>query len=344
MSDAVLSRTAGRLLGLLNQGERFTKKAAAARLGRDPRTITRLVDELREAGIPVLEEKQSRAKRFYLASEDQQRGLHLGELDEHALLALTVAVPAAQKALAGTSLEAPLERAFAHLLRALNGLDEAGELFSFDPEEQAAYWHFGSLAAEPPNPETFAALRRAIGARQTIRVDYVNKKGERRFGRRMDPLALAPVRGAWQLAAYCHVHRAVRPFNPVRMANVRSLPGRYFDRPEGFDPKAYFAGLFGALQGEGTADVRLHVDKSRTVYFESKRYHPSQRVERQPDGSLRVRYRVPGGDALDEVRSFVASWGPHVLVLEPLELATRLAEDAAETARRYTELDASCPG
>ena len=343
MSDVLLSRTAGRLLNLFDQGARLTKQDAAERLGCVPRTVTRLVDELRRADLPIREEKQSRAKRFYLADEDQRRGLHLGELDEHALLALTVAVPAAQEVLAGTSLEEPLGRAFAHLLRALNGLDEAGELF-FEPEEQAAYWHFGSLAAEPPDAETFRALRRAIGAQQTIRLDYVNKKGERSFGRRMDPLALAPLRGAWQLAAYCHVHGEIRPFNPVRTTNVRFLPNRYFNRPDGFDPQTYFTGLFGALQGEGTADVCLHVDQSRAVYFHSKRYHPSQQVERQPDGSLRVRYRVPGGDALDEVRSFVASWGPHVLALEPPELAACLAEDAAETARRYAELDAKCPG
>ena len=344
MSDVPLSRTAEQLLGLLNQGARLTKKAAAKRLRRDPRTVTRLVDELRRAGVPVQEEKQSRAKRFYLADEDQRRGLHLGELDEDALLALSVAVEAARGALAGTPLEGPLGRAYRRLLHTLGGLEADEGVFSFDPEAQPAQWHFGGLAAEPPDPETFAVLRRAIAAQQTVRVDYVNKKGERRFGRRMDPLALAPVRGAWQLAAYCHTHRAVRPFSPVRMSNVRALPDRYFSRPDGFDPQAYFAGLFGALQGEGTADVRLHVDESRAVYFQSKRYHPSQEAERQVDGSLRVRYRVPGGAALDEVRSFVASWGPHVTVLEPPELAARLARDAAETARRYAEVDAKCPG
>ena len=40
-------------------------------------------------------------------------------------------------------------------------------------------------------------------------------------------------------------------------------------------------------------------------------------------------------EALDEVRAFVASWGPHVVVEHPPALAARLAGDARQTAAAY---------
>ena len=332
-----LSRSADRLRALFDRGERLTKREAADRLGRNPRTVGRLVDELRAAGVPICEEKdphQPRAKRFYLDAEDQRRSLTLDALDEAGLLALTVAAQASQATLAGTPLEAPLRRAFAALLPAIGALDAAGEIGSFDPEAEARHWHFGTLAPAAVDPETFSALRRAADASQSVRMDYRNGKGKRTPGRRVDPLAFAPVKGGWLLAAYCHTREAVRDFNLARITNVRPLPSHFFAPPDGFDAHVHFAGRFGALEGGAPVAVRLHVAPERAVYFESRRYHPSQTTERQPDDSLVVTYRVPN---LDDLRAFVASWGPHVMALEPSELAERITADAAATVAAYAD-------
>ena len=77
------------------------------------------------------------------------------------------------------------------------------------------------------------------------------------------------------------------------------------------------------------------MESGRAVYFRRRRYHPTQALAERPDGSLVATYRVPGGAALDEVRAFVASWGPHVTVEAPAELAMRLAEDARAVAAAY---------
>lgn len=330
-----LSRTAERLRALFDRGERLTKREAAEKLGRDPRTVTRLVRKLRAVGVPVRDEKdphEPRAKRFYLDPEDQRRSLTLDVLDEAGLLALTVAAQASEAALAGTPLEAPLRRAFAALLPAIGALDAAGELTSFDPEVEGERWHFGALAPAAVDPETFTTLRRAADASQCVRMDYTNGKGKRSFGRRVDPLAFAPLKGGWLLAAYCHTREAVRDFNLARITNVRPLPSHFFAAPDDFEAHAHFAGRFGALEGGEPVAVRLRVAPERAVYFESRRYHPSQTEERQPDGSLVVTYRVPN---LDDVVAWVASWRQHVVALDPPELAERLASDAAATVAAY---------
>lgn len=338
-SDA-LAPKARRLRTLFDRDARLTKREIADEVGCDPRHALRLVNALRAAGVPVAEEKDPhhlRAKRFFLPVEHQRRGLVLETLDEEALLALTVAAEAAEAALAGTPLEAPLRRGFGALLAATADLEAADELLSFDPETEAAHWHFGTLRTEPPDPEVFTPLTQAKRRSQCLRMDYVNKDGERSFGREVDPLLVAPIRGRWYLIAYCHTRRALRDFTLARISNVRPVE-RYFAPPEGFDAQAFFAKRFGLLEGGAPVEVRLRVGPERAVYFRSHRYHPSQAVEEQEDGSLEVTYRAPSGDGLDEVRAFVASWGPPVLALEPPELAERLADDAAETVRAYQGL------
>lgn len=335
-----LSRSAGQLRRLFDRGERPTKREAATYLGCTERHVARVVGTLRAAGVPVLDVRDGRAKRFFLEEAHQRRGLHLDALDEEALHALTVAAQASEGALAGTSLAAPLRRAFGALLAALNGIEGGEGPDSFEPEEEPAHWHFGALSASPVDPDVFHLLARAVSRGVHVRVDYVNGNGERRRARELSPLALAPVGGSWLLAAFCHTRGAVRDFALARVSNVRVMERRPVLPPEDFDSRRHFAGRFGALQGDASVEVRLRVSPERAVYFRSKWYHPSQRVEAEPGGGLLVTFRVPH---LDPVRAWVASWGPHVVALAPPELAARLAEDAAATARSYEAAPAPVP-
>lgn len=83
--------------------------------------------------------------------------------------------------------------------------------------------------------------------------------------------------------------------------------------------------------------VRLLVECNRTSHFEREEYHPTQVIEETPeergDGRMVVSYEVAG---LDEVRTWIRSWGPGVKVLAPKKLAELVATDAAAVQARYT--------
>ena len=334
--DAPLHPSAERLRALLDAGYRLTKAEAAARLDRDPRSVTRLVRDLRAAGVPVRDEPDpadGRRKRFFLADEHQRRGLRLDALDEAEILALTVAAEAARAALRGTTLQDPLASAFRALLGAAREAGGGVGTLTFDPDDEPAHWHFGDPVT-PPDPAVFAPLRRALTDRRRVRIDYADTRGRRTDGREVSPLGFGLVRGAWLLVAYCHLRRALRDFALPSVSHVCPLD-RAVHAPDGFDLDAHFAPRFGALAGEDTVAVRLRVSADRAVHFRRRRYHPSQALAERPDGSLTATYAVPGGVALDEVRAFVASWGPSVTVEAPAELAGRLAEDARAVAAAY---------
>ena len=340
--DAARYPAADALRQLLDQDHRLTKADAARRLGRHPRSITRLVRDLRRAGVPVRDEPDpadGRRKRFFLDPEHQRRGLRLHGLDETQILALVVAAEAARSALRHTPLAAPLDDAFEALLDAAGHADG---LFSFEPEHEPDRWHFGA-PAQLPDPRTFSALRRLASAERRARIDYTRADGTRSDGREVSPLGFGRVRSGWVLVAFCHLRDAVRDFSLPAVSHVAPLTAPAHV-PDGFSIRRHFAQRFGALQGDAPVEVQLRVSPERAVYFHRRRYHPSQSLTEHADGSLTAAYRVPGGDALDEVRAFVASWGPHVVALAPPALAGRLADDAQRTAQAYAALDPAHSG
>jgi proteasome accessory factor B len=63
------------------------------------------------------------------------------------------------------------------------------------------------------------------------------------------------------------------------------------------------------------------------------RWHPSQELEREADGTLLWTATVSGSR---EIRSWILGWGPDAEVLEPAGLRDEVAGLLAEAAARYT--------
>lgn len=322
-----LSRGARILRRHFDRGSRWDRYAIADALSCVPRHAARLVQELRDAGVPVEDVRENRRKVYFIAPEHQRRTIQVEELDEEALRALVVAAEASRAILAGTPLGEPLNRAFGVLLAAYQG----DEIDTFEAEAVADRWHFGNASAPGVGElETLRTLDEAIRESESIRVTYINGRGER-SERTLDPLAVAPFPSGWQLAAWCHRRRAVRNFNPARIEAIAPT-GRYFSPPDGWDADLHFGGRFGALEGDGRLQtVRLRVSPSVAQHFLTAPYHASQRVTRTTAG-LEVSFQVP---ELKTMRAFVRSWGPAVTALDPPELVRTLAEDARQTAAAY---------
>ena len=313
---------------LLNDGNQPTVDELAAELSVSARHIRRLITLLRERKIPVRERRDGRSKRYYLYPEDQRRSTAAIDLTEEEILALTVAASAARATLASTPLGEPINRAFGELLKKLGS-----EVRSFDSESQSVHWHFGDTPHVEIDPVIFRALAAAIDECRTVRIDYLTAStGEFTRERPVDPYAMAVRGGSWMLVAYCHKRRKVLDFALAGISGVL-LSETFFIRQAGFDIDRHFAGRFKALSGNRTHRVRLQVEPHKAAYFQRKRYNASQVIEQQlPDGSLIVSFDVAG---LEEIRSFVQSWGPGVMALDPPELVLKIREELAELAAKY---------
>jgi predicted DNA-binding transcriptional regulator YafY len=83
---------------------------------------------------------------------------------------------------------------------------------------------------------------------------------------------------------------------------------------------------------EAPHDVVLRFGATAAAEAAGWRFHASQTMEPQPDGTLVVRFRAGG---LDEMANHLATWRGTVDVLEPAILRQRLAEIGRALVERH---------
>lgn len=324
--------TRAELLALLRTGHALTQDEMTEHLSIDStRQVRRHLKKLRDAGLSIREETRGREKVFSLPPEELAIVDAPVPLTERQALALVVAAEAGRAALAPTPLAGPLAAGFEQLL---DRLDRASG--TYDLGRLREQWHFGTEpAASTFGPEVFDALVTALNQGRPVRIAYEpahNSDAPRE--RTISPLVMAAPGGSWRCVAYCHYREAPRDFTLSRIEDITLVTDAVATRPDDFDPDLYFHERFGALGGE-TRVVRLLVEPDAAQYFREKSYHSSQVVEEtRADGRLVVSFEVEG---LEDMTSWVQSWGPSVTVLDPPELAERIAEEARRVAVRYDE-------
>ena len=323
-----------RLRNWLQEGHTLTYAELTSRTGLSERQLARLVQQLRQEGLPVSENRQGKHKAFALPSERQQVAVPDLRFDNAELRALTVAAKASRSMLAATPHAAALGHAFDKLLAHARPVS-----YLFDVDEPLTDWQFDDQPADRIAPDCFLQLETAMDARQSVLIDYFTA-GQQRYSqhRKIDPYNFYKRGRSWIMVGYCHQRQALRNFALPRISRVAPCPDEHFDLLPGFDPERYFSASLGAFTAGETYTLRLLVEPDRASYFRERQYHHTQLIEEglpgheRPDGRLVVSYELEG---LDELRSFCQSWGTGITVLEPIELRTLLRHEAEVLAARY---------
>jgi len=101
-----------------------------------------------------------------------------------------------------------------------------------------------------------------------------------------------------------------------------------------FDVEAHLRESFGVFKGEAAGDYEVVVDFDAWAAdkIRGRRWHPSQEITELPKGWLRLRLRL---NNIEEVESWLLSFGTNATVVRPRGLRDRLARVGAEFVRRY---------
>src|SRR5208337_3314070 len=86
--------------------------------------------------------------------------------------------------------------------------------------------------------------------------------------------------------------------------------------PADFDLKAYAGQSFGVFQ-EPPEEIVLRFAPEAAPDARNFLFHPTQRLEDHPDGSLTVRFKAGG---FLEIAHHLMTWGPSVTILAPKAL------------------------
>jgi predicted DNA-binding transcriptional regulator YafY len=130
-----------------------------------------------------------------------------------------------------------------------------------------------------------------------------------------DPYTLLFTQGALYLGGYAHNRQAMRLFLIDRVKGVE-LTRERFEVPEDFRAEQLTGDAFGLVR-EAPMAIRVRIGAEIAHLAAERVWHPSQRVEKQTDGSVILALEA-GGQT--EILAWLYGLIPHVEVLAPATL------------------------
>jgi predicted DNA-binding transcriptional regulator YafY len=291
-------------------------------LGCVRRTVYRDLDALQYAGFPVVSERRD-GRVFYRFID--RFGLGDVPFTPDEVLALVF----------GEDLLRPLEGTVFHdsirsaiqKIRAALGPEVAGfvarlgEAFRVVPGPHKRYASYRDV---------IQVLNEAVLGRRSVRISYRTGRTGRVASRKLDPYRVWYRSGGLYVIGHDHRSGEVRTFAVDRIRSA-ALTGDAFAVPVSFDFDAYTASSFGVV-AEPATRVRIRFDRRFALYVEERVWHPSQKLERLPGGRLELTLEVGG---LDELQSWVLSFGSGAEVLEPEALRSQVQRELTAALARY---------
>ena len=229
----------------------------------------------------------------------------------------------AQKALAqyrGTSYEQPLKRAFQKIAEGLQ------DRVAFQWDELASAISFRGIGSTVADIEHFESVSSAVIRSQEITFEYRKLSSAGFETRRVQPYHLGCIDQQWYLFGFDHEREQLRTFVLPRMRAIRSLKIR-FKRPAEFSITKHLSESLGVFTGTGRFKVRLAFDEFAGRLVSERQWHVSQKIVPLAGGGLELSLELT---SLEEIERWVLSWGGHVKVVAPAELATRIRQAATQ--------------
>lgn len=171
-----------------------------------------------------------------------------------------------------------------------------------------------------------AAIRAAVLAQAPLGFTYSRPGAEARR-RSVAPCGVMFGRANYLVAADRESGR-VQTFRLDRMSAVEAQDG-FAPPPPGFDLGAFASQSFGIYQDE-IEDVALRIAPEQADEARGWRWHPTQTLEDQADGSVVVRFRASG---MRELAWHLFTWGEQVAILSPQRLKAVMAGELAAAER-----------
>ncbi len=118
-------------------------------------------------------------------------------------------------------------------------------------------------------------------------------------------------------------------FTLQQVVNIKEADGQ--SAPPPFDLQKFRKNRFAVFSGE-PKKIKLQVNKETVKYFVNRRWHPTQKIEQQKDGSLILEMNTP---LSWELIGLILGWHTQIKVLAPQELIDRVKERLQETLKMY---------
>ncbi len=198
-------------------------------------------------------------------------------------------------------------------------------------EEIAKRIRIVRMAARGMKLEFFELAATATLKRNRLAITFWSRHSNKTTERVVSPQRLVFYRGNWYLDAWCHLRNGIRSFALDGIRAARLLDEKAKNVPEA-ELDDYLATSYGIFAGKPKGWAKLRFSPTAARWVAHEKWHSKQRGRFESDGSYIL--EVPFGDDRELVMD-ILKYGPECRVLEPKELAEKVAGLAKGTAKLY---------
>lgn len=175
----------------------------------------------------------------------------------------------------------------------------------------------------------------AIRRQKLIQLDYVrNYDGELTTGRRVAPYGMIYRLSVWYLTGLDQSVQELRLFRLDQIKRMNIVENSVYQIPVTFSLKEHYRHSWGVWgeNGEKPEKVVLRVEPGMAEKFLNTRYHESQSIRKEADGSAIVTMQITGARAM---LPWLMTWCGTVEVLEPDWMREALLMNARSIVGMY---------
>lgn len=162
----------------------------------------------------------------------------------------------------------------------------------------------------------YRQLVEAIARRRNVRLTYDSLFEKEVIQTKVSPYRLLFSRRSWYVVGRSSLHRAVRMFNVGRIRKLDRLDESYRIPPR-FSLERHLGNAWHLIREPDRHHVVVRFQPMVAQNVAEVRWHPTQRVAWNPDGTLDFHVDV---DGLKEISWWILGYGDQAEVLEPTQL------------------------
>lgn len=187
---------------------------------------------------------------------------------------------------------------------------------------------FGKIEAQ------YKSVVQAMKNKEEIEITYKAMGSEKETTRTISPYGLFNSNGIWYTLAFCNIRNEIRQF---ALDCIKSLKpsGKHYVIPKEFNMEDYFKPSWQIVRYGKPVDVVLRFSKDVARWIKRRKWHPSQQIEENKDGSLIFKVKLEG---TEEIKWWTYNWIPHCEILAPAELRKEAIRDIKAIAKMYNKI------
>lgn len=180
--------------------------------------------------------------------------------------------------------------------------------------------------------DILATLQKALLLQRKVKITHRAQGKLKPVIHQVEPYGLQLFDNGLYLVGYSHRAKDFRIFavERIQKATVDMTADPFTIRPE-YAARAKSRKAFGLTESD-VMDVKVQFSREVADYFTERQWHPTQQVKTLKNGDVIVSFQAGG---MDEIVSWVLSWGAHAKLLSPDALVYSVARQLDSIRQLY---------